>query len=232
MDFREGIRPVARQTSNAAVYRAICDLIVNGRAGAGSRLVERKLAEALGVSRTPVREALIRLKTDGFVIDAGRKGLAVAPLDLVEGVGLYRLVGAMESHLIAEITSYPEEMVRQLEAIEADSEAIVGDRSPAIDLGADWHRVLVEPSANGIGKRHLDELAVHVRRYEHYYFAAKALEATPASPDRTEGKAEHNDISRALADGDTGRAAQLSRHHWNRSAARLQVLETLTKRQA
>ena len=195
MLWKDEIVPVARETSNEAVYRAILDLIVDGRAASGARLVERELARALGVSRTPVREALIRLKTDGFVRDAGNRGLAVAELDVSEAAALYRLVGAMEAHLVEAVPTYPDETARRLEEIEAQARDVVGDRGRTIELGTLWHRTLVQPSACVTGRRHLAELYAHIERCEHYFFAASARASSPVPPSRAEGKAEHRDIS-------------------------------------
>ncbi|MEO1688289.1 MAG: GntR family transcriptional regulator, partial [Pseudomonadota bacterium] len=62
-------------------YAMILDAIDRGRYAPGARLVETELAERFGVSRTPIREALGRLETQGVVTHDGRRGLVVARLD-------------------------------------------------------------------------------------------------------------------------------------------------------
>ena len=61
-------------------YRAIIDAICDGRYVAGQRITQEALAESLAVSRQPILQALLLLKRDGLVIDAGGRGVMVAPL--------------------------------------------------------------------------------------------------------------------------------------------------------
>jgi DNA-binding GntR family transcriptional regulator len=63
-------------------YEAVLDEICDGALPSGARLVQEQLAARLGVSRQPVQQALLLLKSDGLLQDAGRRGLVVAPVDL------------------------------------------------------------------------------------------------------------------------------------------------------
>src|SRR5918911_768248 len=63
------------------VYQRLLYAICDGELAPGARLTQEELAATLGVSRQPVLQALRLLKKDGFVIDAGRRGLQVAPLE-------------------------------------------------------------------------------------------------------------------------------------------------------
>src|SRR6478672_9291524 len=81
------------------VYMRLRDLIVQGSLAAGSRIVETEIASRLGVSRTPVREALQRLQQEGFVIGAPgaqQSRLTVAPLTRDDVHELLDVVGALE----------------------------------------------------------------------------------------------------------------------------------------
>src|SRR5688572_4028025 len=81
------------------VYARLRDLIVQGSLGPGSRIVETEIATRLGVSRTPVREALQRLQQEGFVIGAPgaqQSRLTVAPLTRDDVHELLDIVGALE----------------------------------------------------------------------------------------------------------------------------------------
>lgn len=81
------------------VYVRLRDLIVHGSLGPGSRIVETEIADRLGVSRTPVREALQRLQQEGFVIaapGAQQSRLTVAPLTRQDVHELLDIVGALE----------------------------------------------------------------------------------------------------------------------------------------
>jgi DNA-binding GntR family transcriptional regulator len=82
------------------VYARLRDLIVQGSVAPGTRIVETEIAARLGVSRTPVREALQRLQQEGFVIGAPgaqQSRLTVAPLTRDDVQELLDIVGALES---------------------------------------------------------------------------------------------------------------------------------------
>src|ERR1041385_3753434 len=63
------------------VYQQLLAAICEGRLAPGARVTQEELAESLNVSRQPVHQALRLLKNEGFVVDAGRRGLMVAPPD-------------------------------------------------------------------------------------------------------------------------------------------------------
>lgn len=77
-------------------YSAILDDICTGRLAPGERVVQDELAERLAVSRQPVLQALLLLKRQGFLHEAGRRGLMVAPIDPVFTAHLYELRSALD----------------------------------------------------------------------------------------------------------------------------------------
>src|SRR5215211_5769704 len=80
------------------VYVRLRDLIVQGQLAPGSRIVETEVAARLGVSRTPVREALQRLQQEGYVLGsplAQQSRLTVAPLTKSDVHELLNIVGAI-----------------------------------------------------------------------------------------------------------------------------------------
>src|SRR3954466_8470175 len=81
------------------VYTRLRDLIVQGLLSPGSRIIETEIASRLGVSRTPVREALQRLQQEGFVMGspgAQQSRLTVAPLTRADVHELLDVTGALE----------------------------------------------------------------------------------------------------------------------------------------
>ena len=83
-----------------SAFQRIRDLIVHGKLAPGSRVIEADLANRLGISRTPVRSALHRLRQEGYIVvvsGGGNKArLAVAPLTQDDARELYRIVGHLE----------------------------------------------------------------------------------------------------------------------------------------
>jgi DNA-binding GntR family transcriptional regulator len=78
------------------VYLYIKDLILDGEFKTGDRLVERELAERLNISRTPIREALFRLESQGFVKTVPRKGVIVADISEKEIIEVFTILSTLE----------------------------------------------------------------------------------------------------------------------------------------
>src|SRR6266568_5994061 len=91
----EGLAP--RATLIERAYQAILDAICEGHLAPGERLNQDELAARLQISRQPVGQALMILKTQGFVRDNGRRGLIVAPLEREFFRSIYQLRGALDA---------------------------------------------------------------------------------------------------------------------------------------
>jgi DNA-binding GntR family transcriptional regulator len=81
----------------AAVYATILDAICNGTLPPGTRLGQEWLAERFGVSRQPVAQALVLMKSQGFVTDVGRRGLMVNSLTSDYVTSMYEVRGALDA---------------------------------------------------------------------------------------------------------------------------------------
>ena len=77
-------------------YLYLKDLILEGELKTGDRLVERELAEKLNISRTPIREALFRLESQGFVKTVPRKGVIVAEISEKEIIEVFTILSSLE----------------------------------------------------------------------------------------------------------------------------------------
>src|SRR5215475_9490259 len=78
------------------VHDAVLDAICSGELKAGARITQEELAQQFGVSRQPVLQAMMLLRREGFLVDAGRQGVCVAPLDLQQVRNLYVVRGALD----------------------------------------------------------------------------------------------------------------------------------------
>ncbi|MGL6180774.1 MAG: GntR family transcriptional regulator, partial [Aestuariivirga sp.] len=86
-----------RLSSAERAYRALKDLILGNQLPAGSQLLEQEAAQRLGMSRTPVREAMIRLEQDGVVEIRPRHGMRVLPVSSRDMREIYEVLTALES---------------------------------------------------------------------------------------------------------------------------------------
>jgi DNA-binding GntR family transcriptional regulator len=123
-------------TSTERALGALRELILHGQFAAGARLGEVELAERLGVSRTPVREALTRLAAEGLVELVPNRGARVASWSVAELEGVFDLRSALEPRItgFAVPRARPSD-VAELEELAAEMLA-VGLPGPAQDLDA------------------------------------------------------------------------------------------------
>src|SRR5437764_6610157 len=77
-------------------YLYLKELILEGEFNAGDRLIERELASKLNISRTPIREALFRLETQGFVKTVPRKGVVVSNISENEVIEVFTILSSLE----------------------------------------------------------------------------------------------------------------------------------------
>src|SRR5580704_9375574 len=96
--------PIARQAKTRGfrvglAYNRLREMIVWGTLSPGMRLVESELMTQLGLGRTPIRTALHRLQSEGFIAGTGRgkESLRVAPLSQADAADVFEIVGALES---------------------------------------------------------------------------------------------------------------------------------------
>jgi DNA-binding GntR family transcriptional regulator len=217
------------------VYARLRELIVQGLVAPGSRIVETEIASRLGVSRTPVREALQRLQQEGYVIGspgAQQSRLTVAPLTRDDVYELLNIVGALEGLGARLAGLLPGErrkvLVKQLRAFNAEF-LRVGRASPIdhgrlYDADENFHRVIIEV---GAGPRLLalhDAVKPQAERYIRMYISMLTSNIK-ASVD------EHETIVIAIDEGRADDAEQAVQTNWRHAADRLsKVIEVAGER--
>jgi DNA-binding GntR family transcriptional regulator len=208
-------------------YEQLFEMIVHGRLPPGARIAEGPLAEMLGVSRTPVRESLQRLRQEGLLIEVGggsglRGRLAVAPLDRERMEELYALAGAIEALAVRRLSKLEaeqrEELARGLEKTERAFHAEARRRAPEYDrlfeLHHAFHRDLVEAAAGPETLAVLRTIKPQLDRYEWFY-------APMAGPDFTPTRREHAAIIEAVRHGGAQDLERAVRANWLNAARRL-----------
>jgi DNA-binding GntR family transcriptional regulator len=141
----------SRQNETRQGQDAYDRLVLDIRAGRlkpGDRLVETDLAARLGISRTPVREAVRRLESDGLVVHQPRLGATVRKLDYLEITELYEMRGVLEgtaARLAARSASQIE--LEELEAINREMQASTDVRQ-LYEANRQFHGVLLSAARN------------------------------------------------------------------------------------
>ena len=194
-------------TAVDAVYEALRRNILDGELPPGHRLRSDVLANELKVSRTPVREALRKLESEGLV-DASRSGLVVrqsSEEDLVEIFYLREALEGMAARLAAENATRAE--IDELHALFEDMEAVAarGDIALVRKLTGEFHLLVCRASHNKRLIQSLQGLLDHVRQ------AQSSTLYMPGRP--ADALKEHRALLRAIEKRDPDLAETLARQH-------------------
>lgn len=190
-----------------AIYTRIRDLIVRGRLPPGARLAEGALADWLGVSRTPIREAIQRLKHERLLVSVGggsgiRDRVAVAPLTRDRMLEVYHLAAALEG------------MAGRGLALRGPNErSELANRLEAVEQGDAFHHQLMEPCAGPETQAMLEAIWPQIERYEWF--------CTRQTRDHKAASTERGAIVRAVRGGLASEIEQAIRSNWINSADRL-----------
>jgi DNA-binding GntR family transcriptional regulator len=131
-----------------SAYRRLLDSIRSGALPPGTRLRETELADRLGISRTPVREAIRQLEADGLVVHLPRQGAAIRSLDHAEVIELYEMRAVLEG-TAASLTARVASAVDLAELADLNAElAAAGSGLQAQELNRQFHRTLLESARN------------------------------------------------------------------------------------
>ena len=193
-----------------AVYDTLAEMIASGSLKPGQHLVEAELAEHLGVSRQPIREALQRLAVDGWVELRPAYGAYVhipAAAEVAQLLGVRSVLAAYSAREAAQhAATEPVARLRELQAAGIAALA-ADDESALVVANSDLHAYIVEMSGNAV----LAELISQVERRIRWCY-------TPiARPRGKQAWQEHAGLIQAIADGDADLAEQLMRAHTERT---------------
>jgi DNA-binding GntR family transcriptional regulator len=197
---------ITRVPLREQVHRAVVGRILREELPPGARISDSAMAVELGVSRTPVREALLRLEREGFLeVDVGR-GFFVKPLSPTEMREMYPILWTLEVLALRTLPPLSRATLAELDRINAEMAHVGDDPERRIELDVAWHRALLE----GCGNQRLLEMIASVkavvRRYEYAYMQNAGF--IPVST-RT-----HDEIARAMERGDVEAAAPLLESNW------------------
>lgn len=195
-------------------YKTIKRLILSGEIAMGSRLIETRLAERLGLSRTPVREALRRLTSDGLVKfrpNHGYESVSYTPHDVAS---IYSCRALLESETVRLAIQHglPDSIVHALSAVNEEADQLIAMdmfdetlRDQFLKLNHKFHSLLYSACPNQFLQRLITttiEIPVGIRNYFHF-----------SDDQLRESHQAHKSILRAAMNNDAERAAALMREH-------------------
>ncbi len=134
------------------VYAYLKRLLNDGRLKPGAFLDQKAIGDGLGLSRTPLRDALLRLEAEGFVTIHPRRGVVVNPLDVATIRNTYQILGALEAAAVLEaattFTAADTDRMAALNTRMADALAL-GNFDAYYEANLAFHDVYLGRSANG-----------------------------------------------------------------------------------
>lgn len=205
-----------RVTAKESAYNQLQQWIIEGTLQPDEKLVDTELAQALNLSRTPVREALQLLEVQGFVEMFPGKATRVTSVDKEDLKTLLPPLSALQA-LAAElaIPHLDNELIETLtETNQRFAEAIkTGNNFSALKIDQEFHQHIVDAAGNSYVDDILGRLQAHVRRQ----FFHHSLILTLQSVD------EHSQIIAALKERNTEKICNLMKANWNHTAEDLSL---------
>ncbi|MGW8729372.1 GntR family transcriptional regulator [Streptomyces sp. NPDC055808] len=201
--------PATKQPPAAdRVYMHVKQAVLDRHYEGGTLLTEGELAEAVGVSRTPVREALLKLEVEGLIKLYPKKGALVLAVSAQETADVVETRLLVEEFAVRRAVPAPERLIGRLQELLAEQKAhaAAGDLAAVAVSDRCFHAEIVRNAGNEILARLYDQMRDRQLRM--------GVAVMHAQPDRVaKNIAEHEEMLEAIRAGDGERAAQCVRQH-------------------
>ncbi|MEU6317307.1 GntR family transcriptional regulator [Streptomyces sp. NPDC047009] len=214
-------KPSVKQPPAAdRVYAHVKQGVLGRRYEGGTLLTEGELADEVGVSRTPVREALLRLEAEGLIRLYPKKGALVLPVSAQEIADVVETRQLVEEYAARKAVPAPHALISRLEELLArqKEQAAAGDLAGAAVTDRTFHAEIVRSGGNEILSRLYDQLRDRQLRM--------GVAVMHSHPDRiAKTLTEHAEILHALRSGDAEAAVEIVHRHvsWFSHLARGEV---------
>jgi DNA-binding GntR family transcriptional regulator len=185
-------------------YKTIKSFILEGRLDEGSRLTEEFLSQQLGISKSPIREALNRLESEGLIRIEPRRGAYLRSFTNKEIADLYDFREALEVHAVATAKLSPELLEELRQSVERAQKYLeANDKARYIDEDVHFHSLIADSTGNERLARALENLQLQV-----WLFRRKTYDLSGSN-----AVAMHTALVKVLSKGDKEKAQQLMREH-------------------
>lgn len=209
---------IQRTFARQEAYAKLRNWILDGTLAPGARLLDKELAEQLGVSRTPIREALLRLEDEGLVKTKPNSSTLVSSIDFHNAFHLYSIVWTLERLALGQaFGSITDEHIQHM--IDANERFLqkmkAKDRFSALEADYDVHTVYIKLSQNQEIEKIISEIKAKLKRLDLYYF--DKIKNAILSYD------EHKKIIEALTQRNLSLAMEAVEHNWKNSFNRFEL---------
>ncbi|RBW70981.1 GntR family transcriptional regulator [Bacillus taeanensis] len=188
-------------------YRYLKQLILEGYYEPGDRLVERELADKLKISRTPIREALFRLESQGFVKTVPRKGVIVSSISEEEVIEVFTILSSLEvlaaklasQKMTEELQCEFDQLIKKLSSMEGKTDEEISQ------LNIETNRLMYKAAKSPKLYEILTGLLDYIRMFSHMGYE------TPGRRDQS--IKEHLEILTAIRNRESEMAEYLTKIH-------------------
>lgn len=217
----------AKVSLRETTYTQLKDLILSGQLRPSERLSENGLAKRFGVSRTPLREALMKLEEEGLIVGQRNLGYTVTDLDITGFCNLLVVREALDvcaarlacQHATEEDLARIRDVIDQMITVKDSDNRTPSDAAKNLQLGLHIHRVIVEATKNDALVRATDQIYQQLR-------LALWLEVLWVDLEHTDLD-EHQAIANAICARDPEAAAKAASEHVQSSLRNMSKLERI-----
>lgn len=188
---------IQKQNLRSQAREAIVELVLSGKVKPGERLNETQLAQEVGISQTPIREALISLESESFLTFSPGSGFRVCELSVRQVEEIYPMMALLECFALELIDEFPKQFLTELKTI---NKRFLEAKTPISASKADklFHHTLVKRCSNELLLLQIDSVRRAAYRYELAFMRSQQSFKRSVN--------EHNKIIRALSKGDVADA--------------------------
>lgn len=214
-----------RTSAAEAVTSQMRKELLNGTIPAGSRILAKDLAERFQVSIVPVREAIMRLETEGLLVSSPQRATFAAEIGLDDITGVYDLRRIVEvelagrAALVADDDAHKKCRAALDHLLDAETHSAV-----FYEAHRQFHWYLLEPAASAISKSVLERLWLNVDRY--MSFAARNVATYNSAAYREEFAKSHRDLAAAFEAGQADHLKKLLSAHLSDTETALKAAYT------
>lgn len=201
---------LSKQKNYIYAYEYLKNKIINGEYEEGYVFLETEISEELGISRTPVREALCMLKIEGLLFNVPRKGIVCRRLTFDDISDVYELaegVEGMMAYLVAKEGKKSTIDALEGAVVQMEEALLCHDEESWVEADERFHCILKEECGNGFIEDSMNNLWLYIRMIRSKYTKTHIV-----SMNRSTG--QHREAYEAIAAGDADYARTLVQNHW------------------
>lgn len=220
-------KPFQKQTAKDKAYEQIKDWIVNGTLMPEEKLAEVELAQSIAVSRTPIREALLRLNEEGLVVIAAGKITRVAPIDADNIADLFEPMAVIEGLAANQAASRIDEAsFKKLANLEKKYRVSLNSNKLTTILKADrvFHQQILAIADNDYETKFSNQLYNHIYRYE-----LSMIKLLDADHQNFKITTNHEALLKALAEQNPVKASATMTKDWLSTLKKVVSIQELTE---